>query len=75
MALPELTLDDYLARVPPQNQHELDYKIENDAELAEIAESYTDWQGTIPKLGLKATDEEDILTANRSARVQRYISA
>ena len=70
MAAAELKFEDYLVRVPPQSRPKLNQKIERDAELAEIAQSYTDWQGTSPYLGLKAPDVEDILN-NKNVGVQR----
>lgn len=72
MAADELKFEDYLRRVPPENQHKLNVKIASDIELAEIAQSYTDWQGSRSYLGLKDTDEEDILN-NRNVGVQRYM--
>ena len=71
MAVAELKFEDYLSRVPTENQPKLRHKIESDAELAKIAHKYTKWEETGPYLRLTATDEEDILN-NRSAGVQRY---
>jgi hypothetical protein len=70
MAAGEWKLEDYLSRVPPENQHRLNNKIASDIELAEIAQSYTGWQGTAPYLGLKDAEVEDILNS-RNVGVQR----
>ena len=68
----ELRFEDYLSRVPPQSRDKLNAKISSDIELAEIAQSYTDWQGSCSYLGLKETDVENI-EANRNVGVQRYV--
>ena len=72
MAVSELRFEDYLSRVPAENRHKLHDKIESDADLAKIAQNYTDWEETCPYLGLTPTDEEDILN-NRTVGIQRYI--
>ena len=49
-----------MAKIPLENQPKLDQKIDDDIELAEISSRLTRWEGVLPYLGLKETDQEEI---------------
>ena len=65
----EASLDSLLAKIPSKNRHMLDWKIEDDLELTEIARKLTRWEGVLPFLGLKETDHKEI-SYIRNADVQ-----
>ena len=66
----EASLNNLLAKIPPENRHKLDWKIDSDIELAEISRKLTRWEEVLSYLGLKETDQEDI-SHNRSVDSQR----
>ena len=70
-ALPLVTFDELLARIPPANRGQLDSKIDSNIHLEEIGKALICWEGVLPYLGLSVAEEEAIVRNSLGVERQR----
>lgn len=64
-------LEELLARIPRQNRHQLENKLDDGPSLATIARSITKWKAAAPFFNMDGADVEAIEEDNHGLEVQK----